>query len=159
MKTRSLVAISVTAATLLSALIAVEKATGVTPESPLEAVVDRQTLMGHVVEPAAYLIWGASGVVIDAEGTHEMTPKNEEEWVAVVNGAATLAEATNLMMLDGRVEDEQWFGFVQVLRSVAIDAWHAAEAQDAQAISDAGDRLVEACSACHKNYGYLDYYD
>jgi hypothetical protein len=153
MNTRALIANWICATAILSPVGTIAQ------ESPVEAIVDMPTLMAHVVQPAAFIVWGASGVVIDASGYHDLAPTTDERWEEVVNGAATLAESTNLLMLPGRVLDDKWAGYIQQLRAVSIAAWRAAEAKDAKGISAAGDTLVDLCTACHLSYGITEGYE
>lgn len=124
------------------------------PSSPFTAVVDFPTFMEHVLSPAANKIWMASGWIIDATGEHDLTPQTQEQWEEVVTGAATLAEATNALMIPQRQLDPAWNGLAQKLRAAAEQAYQAAERHDAKAIADIGERLDDICSACHKHYGY-----
>ena len=67
------------------------------PDSPpFAAVADSRQLMLSVLEPAAEVYWDAVGVIVDLKGTHEIEPRSDEEWEAVVNAAYLLAESGNL---------------------------------------------------------------
>jgi hypothetical protein len=69
---------------------------------PFQAHVDMKTFMEHVLTPAATLIWRANGSVIDAGGEHDLSPRTDNDWENITSGAATLAEATNALMIPGR---------------------------------------------------------
>ena len=116
--------------------------------------VDMATLMDHVITPAAFAIWGASGYRIDFQGEHDLSPQTDEEWETVISGAAQLVESGHLLMVEDRVLDDDWPKFVRQLTDAAEEAWKAAEAHDKQGIASVGDRLDAICTACHKNYGY-----
>ena len=103
---------------------------------------------------AAKKIWTASGWIVNATGKHDLTPQTDEQWEEVVTGAATLAEATNALMIPQRRLDPAWNGFVQNLRAAAEQAYQAAEKHDARAIADVAEHLDDICSACHQYYGY-----
>lgn len=122
-------------------------------EKPMPSV-DMATLMDHVITPAAYAVWHASGWRIDAEGEHDLSPQTDEEWEDVISGAAQLVESGHLLMVDERVLDDDWPKFVRKLTDAAEEAWAAAEAHDKKGIASVGDRLDEICTSCHKNYGY-----
>jgi hypothetical protein len=36
--------------------------------------------MEHVLSPAAAIIWKVNGVVIDAKGEHDLSPKTDDDW-------------------------------------------------------------------------------
>jgi len=124
------------------------------PNSPFAPIVDFPTFMEHVLTPAANKIWKASGWISNESGVHDLTPHTNEQWEEVVTGAATLAEATNALMIPQRRLDPAWNGLAQKLRAAAQEAYEAAEKHDAKAIADVGERLDEICSACHKHYGF-----
>ena len=58
-------------------------------------------------------------------------PESDEEWLVVRNAAVILAEASNLLMLEGRAKDaEQWMELAGELVASGNDALVAAESQD-----------------------------
>jgi hypothetical protein len=128
-----------------------ESATG--PALPFQAHVDMKTFMEHVLTPAATIIWRSNGVVIDDKGEHDLSPKSEADWEQLVSGAATLAEATNALMIPQRVRDPAWISYARKLADAADKAYRAAEAHDLTSISDVSDRLDGICADCHRHYG------
>lgn len=124
---------------------------GVAP--PFKAIVDMATLMDHVLTPAATVVWRTNGFVSDATGEHDLSPKTDADWELVVSGAATLAEATNALMIPQRALDDAWNGYVLRLAALAEQAYQAAEKHDLATISGISDRLDATCSACHARYG------
>jgi hypothetical protein len=118
-----------------------------------QAYVDMKTFMEHVLTPAAKIVWSVNAVVIDQQGEHDLSPKTEADWEAIVSGAATLAEATNALMIPQRALDPQWTFYVQKLAEAANKAYVAAEARDLKSISEVSDRLDGICAACHRHYG------
>jgi hypothetical protein len=123
------------------------------PTSPFQAHVDLQTFMEHVLGPAAAVIFKVDGVVIDKNGEHDLSPKSDADWEQIVSGAATLAEATNALMIPQRVRDEAWIPYAKKLADAANKAYRAAEAHDLKSISEVSDQLDEICAACHRHYG------
>lgn len=121
---------------------------------PFRAMVDMPTFMDHVLTPAATIVWRTNGFVNDATGDHDLSPKTDADWEAVVSGAATLAEATNALMIPQRALDADWYAYVQPLAAAAEQAYEAAEKHDLKTISDISDRLDAMCSSCHKHYGF-----
>jgi hypothetical protein len=123
------------------------------PLSPFQPPVDMKTFMEHVLGPAAAIIWKVNGLVIDAKGEHDLSPKSDDDWEQVVSGAATLAEATNALMIPQRVRDPDWNPYVKKLADAANKAYRAAEAHDLKSISEVSDQLDGICAACHRHYG------
>ena len=120
---------------------------------PFRAYVDMKTFMEHVLTPAATIVWSVNGVVIDEKGEHDLSPKTEDDWERVVSGAATLAEATNALMIPERSIDPEWPRYAKALADAAEKAYQAAEARDLKTISQVSDQLDGICAACHRHYG------
>ena len=123
------------------------------PVSPFQPHVDMKTFMEHVLGPAAAIIWRVNGVVIDEKGEHDLSPKSDDDWEQVVSGAATLAEATNALMIPQRARDPDWNRYVKKLADAANKAYRAAEAHDLKSVSEVSDQLDGICAACHRHYG------
>jgi hypothetical protein len=123
------------------------------PMPPFEAHVDMKTFMEHVLSPAARTIWSANATMIDDKGEHDLSPKTDEDWETIVSGAATLAEATNALMIPQRALDPEWNGYVKRLAGAASKAYQAAEAHDLKSVSEVSDQLDSICAACHRHYG------
>jgi len=121
--------------------------------SPFQPHVDMKTFMEHVLGPAAAIIWKVNGLVIDEKGEHDLSPKSDDDWEQVVSGAATLAEATNALMIPQRVRDPDWNPYVKKLADAANKAYRAAEAHDLKSASEVSDQLDGICAACHRHYG------
>jgi hypothetical protein len=124
------------------------------PMPPFQPHVDMQTFMEHVLTPAATILWSVNGSIIDAKGEHDLSPKTDDDWEKLVSGAATLAEATNALMIPQRAIDPAWNDYVKKLADAADKAYHAAEAHDLKAISEVSDHLDGICASCHKHYGF-----
>ena len=120
---------------------------------PFQPHVDMKTFMEHVLGPAAAIIWKVNGVVIDEKGEHDLSPKSDDDWEKIVSGAATLAEATNALMIPQRALDPDWNIYVKKLADAADKAYRAAEAHDLKSVSEVSDQLDGICAACHRHYG------
>jgi hypothetical protein len=82
-----------------------------------------------------------------------VAPKTDAEWVAVQNSALTLAETGNLLLLPGRAKDNgEWAKDALAMVAAGAQAYKAANAKDAQAVSDAGDKIYDTCETCHTKY-------
>jgi len=151
---RSRFSLSVIAALVLSALAASPSMSDSTASMPpFQAHVDMKTFMEHVLTPAATIIWSVNGSVIDAKGEHDLSPKTDDDWEKITSGAATLAEATNALMIPGRALDAEWNAYVKKLADAADKAYQAAEAHDLKSVADVSDRLDGICASCHRHYG------
>jgi len=138
---------------LCAALGSGASAQDVAPTPQYRAFVDMKTFMDHVLSPASFVVWSVNGILIDAKGEHDLSPKTDADWEAIVSGAATLAEATNALRLPQRALDPKWDFYALKLADAADKAYKAAEAHDLKAISDVSDRLDGICAACHHHYG------
>ena len=58
--------------------------------------------MEGLVDPSAKAIFESVGVVSNASGTTELAPQSPEQWSHVERSAMLLAEAANLLTVDGR---------------------------------------------------------
>jgi hypothetical protein len=148
--------ISLAAAFILSGLSAApsmsQNAAALMP--PFQPHVDMKTFMEHVLTPAASTLWTVNGSIIDAKGEHDLSPKTDDDWEKLVSATATLAEASNALMIPQRALDPAWNDYVRKLADAADKAYHAAEDHDLKSISEVSDRLDGICSSCHKHYGF-----
>jgi hypothetical protein len=120
---------------------------------PFQIHVDMKTFMQHVLSPAAAIIWKVNGFIIDEKGERDLSPKSDDDWEQIVSGAATLAEATNALMIPQRAPDPAWNPYVKKLADAADKAYRAAEAHDLKSVSEVSDQLDGICAACHRHYG------
>jgi len=120
---------------------------------PFHTILDLKQFMKLVIDPATDGVWDSVKTIVTKKGTEEIRPKTDEQWAAVVSSAATVAEASNLLMLDGRALDKkEWMTAVRRLTDTAEKAMKAAEAKDADAVFAAGGEIYEACRGCHQRY-------
>ncbi len=149
-KTAGLVAVASAAALVAGCASAGE---GIAQQPPFKAVASVEVLMHEVVYPHADVVWDSVGTIITAEGTNEIRPRSQEEWDAVARSALTIAEAGNLLMLDGRAKDSgEWLERAAALIDVATLAIDAAHEHDPELLFDVGGLIYEACTACHELY-------
>jgi len=123
------------------------------PAPPFKPVADVKQLMQTVIDPAADVIWEATGTIITLEGTEERAPKNEEEWNAIRTQAMMLTESGNLLMMVPRAMDGgAWMTLSQGLVDTGVTALRAAEAKNVNQLFTAGGAIYEACVNCHQQY-------
>ena len=112
-----------------------------------------QMLMANMLDPAADLLWDAVGTILDETGETYWEPETEEDWLQVRLGAVALAEASNLLIMEGRARDQdQWIRLSQDMADAAMLAFDAAAAQDPDRIFDLGEVVYETCNNCHTLY-------
>ena len=69
------------------------------------------------------------------------------------NSAVALAEAGNLLMMEGRAVDKgEWIKMSQAMIDAAKVALKATEAKSADAVLDSGDAINQSCDNCHQRY-------
>ena len=125
-------------------------------EKPKPALYDTSLpvleVMVHQIDPGAWAFWGASGEVTDAAGSKSLRPTTEEGWLAAENGAVQVAEGGNLMLLPGRVRDEEWIRLSKKLTQDGLAAKAAVEAKDSAKMYAVGAEMFQTCIACHTKY-------
>jgi hypothetical protein len=128
--------------------------TGGPAPADFRATLSNKELMSHVIDNAADGVWLHQGWVDSAEGTEELFPTDEAGWMATRNAAATLAEASNLLLLPGRPADDDraWVDYAHQLHDASIAAMKAADARDKEAFFNAGGDMYVACRSCHQRY-------
>jgi hypothetical protein len=123
------------------------------PQPPLKPVASIEQIMEGIVHPSSTVIFQSVGTIISEKGVEEIAPKNDQEWGDVARNAAVLAEAGNLLMMEGRARNQDdWMNRARNLMEAAVDAARASGAKDAQALFDAGGKVYEACEQCHGRY-------
>ncbi len=80
-------------------------------------------------------------------------PETDEAWGAVKNQAVILAESGNLLLMRQRARDsEVWLSTSRALVEAGEEALKAAEAENAAAVAEAGNQIIEACESCHEKH-------
>ncbi len=127
---------------------------GCAPDTPPTVrMANVKQLMNAVIEPAAEVYWDAVGTIIDENGILEIAPSSAAEWQAVRNAAVVMAESGDLLMMESRAIDQgAWTALSRAMSKAGGQALEAAEAEDTDAVFDAGAEVYYACSACHTAY-------
>ena len=137
-------------------------------------------VMESMIDPSADTLWGAAGTVIDKQGTQDLSPKTQEEWLNVRRAAVRIIEGANLLMMPGReaapagtksevpgVELEpaeitalikkrrkSFDAFAKALRALGLEALQASEAKNVPLLEDIGGRMEDVCESCHQTFWY-----
>jgi hypothetical protein len=140
-------------------------ATAKAPLTP-KAVASVRQIMASMVVPSSTVVFGSVGSILTfsngVQHVQDNVPSTDEEWTNVVNNAVVLTEAGNLLMLAGRAREKagpirardraDWMMRSRELVEAGAVALKAANARDANALLDAGQRIDEACDECHERY-------
>lgn len=155
---------------------------GKTPEPPealFKPTATLQDLMQSVIDPNVDPIWNSVTTIVAKEGTQEIHPQTDEEWLKLRHHAITLIEASNLLLIERPVAktgadtsahpvelepDEiaqgiarNRSGFVQnvhALHTAAENALKAIEARDVTALERVGGEIEHTCESCHSQFWY-----
>jgi hypothetical protein len=82
-------------------------------------------------------------------------------WQAVENAALALAEAANLLVIEGRTcsngvpvptKDPDWVKFVQEVRDGGMAAYKAAQSKSQDKIIELSESLSASCANCHRKF-------
>lgn len=131
---------------------------GCSPKAPqTNTSLSLKQVMEWVIDPNADVIWDSVKSISNAQGTIEIYPRTDAQWEAVRNSAATLVEAGNLLMIEGRAKDDkQWMDYAKQLSKASELALKATQDKDKDALFDAGGNIYNACKACHDKYAEFD---
>ena len=120
---------------------------------PTKGVATVRQLMNGVINPTSKAVFTAVSTTYSAKGVEETFPRTDEEWNALQDSAAMLAEAGNLLMSGNRAVDKKdWMRLSQALTDTATVALKAAQAKDKQGVFDSGEGIYNACNECHQKY-------
>lgn len=110
-------------------------------------------LMQGPVTLAAEVYWDSVRIVVDIEGEHVYKPETDDDWHVVWQAGISIAESANLMMDDERALDQgDWLRLSNDLYDAGIAAARAADRQDYEGVLDEGEKVYNACTACHEQY-------
>ena len=123
------------------------------PPVELQPVADVRNLMIGLVDPAADVIWQSVGTIISREGRVDLAPSTDAEWDEVRLAAMVLIESGNLLLVEGRVAAlEGWPEFTQGMIATGLETLEAVDARDPDEVLAVGERIYNACVACHETY-------
>ena len=150
--------------------------------SPVRITATIQDLMDAEIDPAADFLWGSVGFVSTKDGTEDKRPRTDKDWETVRSQAIILIEATNLLVLPGRIvatagskldpsevagiEDPKdiqkaidanqtgFIGYAHGLYDAAAEILKEIDAKDVARMDAAGEKLDAACEACHRAFWY-----
>jgi len=150
--------------------------------SPFKPTATLQEIMLAIIDPNVDPIWNSISTTVSAEGTEEIRPETEDDWIKLRNHAITLREVSNLLIVEGRkvaidgastsihhseldpheieaVISAHWPAFIgraHALQDAATLALNAINAKDVDALEAAGSVIEHACEGCHSQFWYPD---
>jgi len=173
---------AVTFAGLLLGLAACsESAKGLSKQaSQFKPIASLQEIMTSIIDPNADEVWNSVSTIVTASGIEERSPHTDEEWQAVRRHAVTLAEAANLLIIEGRpvaapgsstssvpaeasAEEIQaniaahrleFASRAHALQAATQQAIAAIDAKNTEELVRAGGVIDQACEGCHAQFWY-----
>jgi len=110
-------------------------------------------IMKGIVGPAAAVVFESVSTTLTEAGREDKLPRTDAEWEAVGNSAIALAEAGNLLMMEGRAVDKgEWIKMSKAMIDAAKVALKATEAKSADDVLASGDAINVSCDNCHRRY-------
>jgi hypothetical protein len=110
---------------------------------PFERVGSMSQLMIDIIYPTSNSVFYIGG----------QPPKTQKEWDDFQGQALMLAEAGNLLMMEGRARDQdKWMKDAKMLVDAGAAAFKDAQAKNVDAILALNDQLYAACVTCHEDY-------
>lgn len=148
----------------------------------LKPVASFLDLMEGQIEPSSKIIWDAVSTENTAKGPVEHLPKTDADWKAVRLSALQLAEAANLLVMEGRkvanegqtlrdppgptdylperaqqeiaANRDTFVAFARALQDTAMAAVASTDKRSVDGLLEAGGAIDEACEQCHKRFWY-----
>jgi len=137
-------------------------------------------IMESIIDPSADALWGAVGTVLDKDGTRELLPTTQEQWVDLRHAAVRIIEGANLLMMKDReaappgvrseapgveLEGPQmtalikknrkaFDAFAKALQGVGSEALRASDGKDGAQLLEVGARMENVCESCHQTFWY-----
>lgn len=137
-------------------------------------------IMESIVMPAADVLWNSVVIYSTQDGLVEEKPETDEDWQKLRWSAVNLAEATNLLVMPGRMVDNpgavseapeyelgpeqiqalidadrpSWIAHATSLHGIALQTINIIDAKNSDGLSEIGGSIDEACESCHLEFWY-----
>jgi hypothetical protein len=119
----------------------------------LAPVASVRQIMNGIVNPGATAVFDSVTTDITDQGVVETVPETDAEWEALGDSAAAIAEAGNLIMMEGRLVDRgDWVTMSTAMIDAAKQTLDAVKAKNTDGVLDAGSALNLSCDNCHQRY-------
>ena len=131
------------AALVLIGLGACREAPSTQGSEPTLPVGSLQDVMDAMVIPTSAALWNVA----------REAPADERAWEELESAAVLMGEAGNVLLMEGRlVDDEVWRTTSRSLAEAGRAAFLAARARDVDGVIDAGNLAVDSCELCHERH-------
>ena len=121
--------------------------------APIVPIASIKQIMNGIIDPGATKVFDSVSTTVSDRGVEEVVPRNDEEWAAVGTSAAALAEAGNMLLIDGRAIDRgDWVTMAIAMIEAAKQTLAAVDAKSPDKILEAGSNLNTSCDNCHRRY-------
>ena len=148
------------------------------PAEAARAQATVQEMMDTRIDPAADALWDSVAFIASEKGEEDRRPRTPAQWGAVRQNALALIKGASDLALPGRrvsslettpgpgelrpseiehlidADPAAFAKRAQALKSAARAALATIDAQNADALMDAGGVIDAACEACHVVYWY-----
>ena len=119
-------------------------------QSTTTAFASTREIMDGIIIPYSQAIFDA---VAYENGQLTRAPRNDDEWHRLYVQALAVAEAGNLLLIDGRAKDERdWVRLAHEMSLKAAAVAKGARLKNVDRVLEAGGELYETCTACHAKY-------
>ena len=116
----------------------------------MAAFASTREIMDGIVIPYSQAIFDS---VAYENGRLTRAPQNDDEWHRLFVRALAVAEAGNLLMIDGRAKDQrEWIALAHEMSLTAAAVAKGASLKNVDRVLEAGGELYETCTACHAKY-------
>jgi cytochrome c556 len=106
---------------------------------------DLKDVMAAMIEMDAETVWNI--------GLDENAPKTDEDWKKFEYAAIGLVQTTKLLMTSHLAKDQgKWKEESQKLLDTALVIQKAVREKNRDAVMEAGNKMNDDCSSCHKLY-------
>jgi len=139
-----------------------------------------QEIMQSVIDPNIDAVWNSVATISTKAGVEERAPKTEDEWREIKQHAIVVAEASNLLLIEGRqvaangastsshavelspddiakgIQSHRpdFIRHANDLHAAAQEAIDAINHKDTQRLVQAGGHIDQACEQCHVQFWY-----
>ena len=117
---------------------------------PFTPDISVNEVMVAQIDHASHFIW-------DAANPDNMA--SDIDWMEVEHHAIQLLSSRSAMTMGGSgvndamwVAQESWRAYVEQMNNASMQALAAAKARNLSGLGLAGDRLIESCEGCHRQY-------
>jgi len=123
--------------------------------APLTLPISLNAIMVGAIDHASHPLFSVSNALY---GTGKL-PKTDDDWLEVKYHAYQMIILGKVIQLPGTgprdvewTSSPEWKGYAEVLSSVGMDMLKLAEAKDSKGFDVLGNKLIDACEACHRAF-------